>query len=69
MISKEQFRKIQRVVNKILNQKESDAISKGVDITSEAFGLVMEALKEELLKQHGLTLKQYNQYKPRIANK
>jgi uncharacterized protein YjgD (DUF1641 family) len=62
-MSKDQFRKLQKQIGIILNKFEKDAVERTVDITSDEFRFVYDALQEELLKRVGLTQEQYNELK------
>ena len=61
--SKEQFRKLQKQLNIIINKIEKEAVDNGEDISTEEFVGGIQLLRERLLDRKGLSIDVYNQLK------
>jgi len=62
-----EFKKVGRLLKEVYAELEKEALESGVDIFSEEFITVRDALRLEVLKRLGFTIEEYRQAKELVA--
>lgn len=67
-MTKQQFSKIRKVINTLINKLEKDSLNKGIDISSEDFQNKINILKTKFLEEKGLSLEEYEELSQQLQD-
>jgi len=56
------LRRLQKLIEKIINKAEEEALAEGVNIASKEFQDVVLKLKQKILSEAGISIEEFNKW-------